>query len=158
MRCLVLDRPPDRHTHLDRLGLGRRWGRGTDRRKPLGLNVPAHEELEEQEQVRPVHDEGGRVVLGGNVARRVGLVVVEGCQGNGDAHHHLRDLGDGNDHGVQPLGLTADRHQKVVQVHDGMDGIVHHHEEDSWGARGNVRVPAIQQDGDVMVPAEIRAR
>jgi hypothetical protein len=145
-------------THLDRLGLGRRRRRGTDRRKPLGLNVPAHEELEEQEQVRPVHDEGGRVVLGGNVARRVGLVVVEGGQGNGDAHHHLRDLGDGNDHGVQPLGLTADRHQKVVKVHDGMDGIVHHHEEDSWGARGNVRVPAIQQDGDVMVPAEIRAR
>ena len=45
-----------------------------------------------------------------------------------DTHKHLRDLDHSDPHGIEPLGLGADRHKEEVEIHNRMDGKVDAHE------------------------------
>ena len=120
----------------------------------LGLEVSANKELQEQKEVAAVHDKRRRVVFTLNQAGRIRLVVVKSSQRARHTDDHLRDLCHRNPDRVEPLRSELHRHQEIVTIHDCMDGVVHHNKEDSrWRCR-HVRMPAVQKDGDVMVPVE----
>mmetsp|Transcript_11181 Transcript_11181/g.20250 ORF Transcript_11181/g.20250 Transcript_11181/m.20250 type:complete len:275 (-) Transcript_11181:80-904(-) len=115
--------------------------------------VPVDGELEEEGEVASVHDGSGDEVVVGDGAVS-GVLVVVAREAYGDSDDHLHDLGDGDEEGVHPLGLHADGHQKVVAVHDGVDGVVHADEEEAGGGLEGVGVPAEEEDGHVVVPVE----
>ena len=122
----------------------------------LGLEVPSDEELHEQEQVASVHDKGGRVVFALELARAflVSRVEVEGRECHGHTDNHLRNLERCDVHWIEPLGSELDGHEEIVEVHAGMDGVVHDDEKDSRWACRHVRMPAVQKDRDVMIPVK----
>lgn len=120
----------------------------------LRLDVAADEKLQEQEEVAAVHDKGGNVVLCLNVALRISLEEVESSQSDRNAHNHLRNLHRRDNNGVQPTRLQSHRHQKVVAVHAGMNRVVHGHKENTRWRLCNIRVPAVQQDRDVVIPMQ----
>jgi hypothetical protein len=125
-----------------------------DRLLLLRLEVSANKELKKEEQITSVHDKRCRVVLFFNAAGWVRLVVVKTEQGHNNTHHHLRDLKDGNDHGIEPLGAKLHGHQKVIAIHGSMYAVVHHNEKDS-GRRGcHVRMPAVQENSNMVVPMQ----
>jgi len=64
----------------------------------------------------------------------------------------LTELQHRDENGVEPFGSAFDGHEKVVPVHDGMDAVIHHNEEESAGRGGDVGMPAVEKDGDVMIP------
>lgn len=70
------------------------------------------------------------------------------------AHDHLGDLGDSDVHAVEPLRLDLDCHKEVVKIHDGVDAVVHRDKHDPNRVLGHVRMPAIQQDRNVVVPVQ----
>ena len=120
----------------------------------LWLKVTANKELQEQKEVASIHDECCRVVFTLNQASRVRFVIIESSQRTSDADDHLRDLENGNDHWIEPLGAELHGHQKVVSIHGSVHTVVHDHEEDS-GRRGcHVGMPAVKKDRDVMVPVQ----
>ena len=101
----------------------------------LGLEVSTNKELQEQKEVAAVHDKRRRVVFALNQAGRIRFVVVKSSQRARHTDDHLRDLENGNNHWIEPLGTKFHGHQEVVSVHGSMDTVVHDHEEDS-GRRG----------------------
>ena len=66
----------------------------------------------------------------------------------------MRDLGYRNVHAVEPLGFALDGHQKVIKIHDCVDGEVHGAKDNARGCLGNVAVPAIRQHRNVVVPVQ----
>lgn len=78
--------------------------------------------------------------------------VVKAKEGDGDAHDHLRYLHSRDNHGIEPTGSGSDGHEKVVSVHGGVDGVVHDDKENSRRGFGDVTVPAVEEDRNVMVP------
>jgi len=63
-------------------------------------------------------------------------------------------LGYGDEGGRDTFGPHLDGGEEVVAIHDSMDGIVHGHKVETSGRSVGVRVPAEEQDGDVVVPVE----
>lgn len=124
----------------------------------LGLGILDHEtsdkELAKEVQVAAVHEKSrndGTVVDRTFLFRLVELV---GQNGHGTASNHLCYLHKGDPHGIEPLGLHFHGHQKVVAVHDGVDGVVHGGHVDANGRGVGVSVPRVEEDGDVMVPVQ----
>ena len=66
----------------------------------------------------------------------------------------MRNLKRCDNHGVQPLGAHFGGHEKVVKVHAGMNRIVYRDEKDTGGRHGHVRMPAVEQDRNVMIPMQ----
>lgn len=121
----------------------------------LFARISLEKELDKEHQIGSIHDECRNVVFSLDVTGfsiRVGHDKTQ--NGHGDTDDHLRDLRDGNVHGIKPLGFHFDGHQKVIKVHDGMNGIIHDAKDNTGGCLGNVRMPAIGQDGNVMVPMQ----
>ena len=45
-------------------------------------------------------------------------------------------------------------HETIVKIHDCVDAIIHHDKENARWTRGDIGMPAIQQDGNVVVPMQ----
>lgn len=69
-------------------------------------------------------------------------------------HQHLCDLHERDHHGEGSRHTSAGRSSRVVAVHERMDGVVHAHEPAAAGHTVFIRVPAVQQDSDVMIPVQ----
>mmetsp|Transcript_54623 Transcript_54623/g.116047 ORF Transcript_54623/g.116047 Transcript_54623/m.116047 type:complete len:230 (+) Transcript_54623:128-817(+) len=123
----------------------------------LDLDVPRQEEVQEQIEVAPVHDESRGEVFLLNVANPplLGVAVkVETQRRHRHPHGHLGDLHQRDDDRVEPARAHPHGHQEVVPVHDRVDGVVHGHEEQPRGGGRDVAVPAEEEDGHVMVPVQ----
>ena len=125
--------------------------------------IAFQKEFEKEEKVASVHDEGGVIVVppqmtvGEGKAGAASDADVQEPTGNGrdnDADDHLTQLEDGNVHGLECFGFAINGHEKVVTVHDGMDGVVHDAKYEGLGGPDNIRVPAVEEDRYVMVPME----
>ena len=137
--------------------------------------------MQEQEKVTNVHDEDASIVFKGSPAS-LAANDQKGKNGNGTSDNHLSNLGNGDPLGVEPLGLALDGHQKVVEIHDGVDSNCGERKERNGGcelffrkstilfqffsltvdsgveqsrwAVGNKSVPGAEQDGNVVVPVQ----
>lgn len=83
------------------------------------------------------------------------MARVAGHDGDEGADEHLCNLqgGDGLRKGPGDVG-EADSHEEVVEVHDGVDGVVHRAEPDARCRHGVEGVPAVQHDRDVVEPVQ----
>lgn len=111
------------------------------------------EEDGEEQQVAEVHDEGVEDVVHGGEAVDVMVPVIEEPQ-NAQPHEHLRDLHERDQHGDGSRHASAGRSKRVVAVHERVDGVVHAHEPAAAGHTVFIRVPAVEQDSDVMIPVQ----
>ena len=140
------------HFALCLFRLGRRYGGYAW----IDTQITPHKELSKQEQVTSVHDKGRRIVFVTQMTRFFPLTHGNKGSSNCDTntHHHLRNLCCRNHHGWQPLGFAVTGHEAVVKIHNGVDAIVHDHEEDARWTRCHIGMPAIEQDCNVMVPMQ----
>lgn len=111
------------------------------------------EEDGEEQQVAEVHDKGVDDVVHGGDAVDFVFPEIEEPQ-NAQPHEHLRDLHECDQHGDGSRHASAGRSNRVVAVHECMDGVVHGHEPAAAGHTVFIRVPAVQQDSDVMIPVQ----
>ena len=116
------------------------------------LEVASNKKLHKQEQITAVHNKGGRIVLFLDLAIRVRTVIIKSSKSDEHTDDHLRNLKSGNNHGVKPFWTELHRHQEVVAVHGCMHTVVHNNKENSWRRSSHIRMPAVQQHSDVMVP------
>lgn len=124
--------------------------------------VPLQKELDKQKQVRPVHGQGRIVIVFAQMTKGQGKrgrpdpVVQQPTRHrrDGDPHHHLTDLQQGNVHGPKGFRFDARRHEEIVKIHDAVHQIVHDAENESLRGADNVGMPAIEEDRNVMVPME----
>lgn len=118
----------------------------------LSLIVTSDEELQKQEKITSIHHKSCSIVFFLNHTSLIGRIIVESSQSNCDTNYHLGNLKCSDDHRIQPLWAHSDCHQKIIKVHACMYRVVHHHKEDArWGSC-NIRMPAIEQDRDMMIP------
>mmetsp|Transcript_102394 Transcript_102394/g.310831 ORF Transcript_102394/g.310831 Transcript_102394/m.310831 type:complete len:320 (+) Transcript_102394:212-1171(+) len=83
----------------------------------------------------------------------LGDQYVQVGQRDRNANGHLDKLQEC--HEEAPLRWTlANRREEVVEVHDGVHGVVHGDEVDAGGHLPHVGVPAIEQHGAVVVPVQ----
>mmetsp|Transcript_16602 Transcript_16602/g.20686 ORF Transcript_16602/g.20686 Transcript_16602/m.20686 type:complete len:96 (-) Transcript_16602:534-821(-) len=75
-------------------------------------------------------------------------------QRHSDTHKHLTYLRNCDNNGVEPFWFHFDCHEKIVTVHNRVDGVIHGDEEESTGRCGHIGMPAIEKDRDVMIPVE----
>lgn len=73
---------------------------------------------------------------------------------NDTAYQHLRDLGQGDEHGKLPRDSETSRSQGIVRVHQGVHAEVHGHEPTTPGNHVLVGVPGVQEHSDVVVPVQ----
>eukprot|EP00981_Chlorochromonas_danica_P000288 scaffold67_cov180-Ochromonas_danica.AAC.2 len=122
--------------------------------------ITGRRELNEQVEIGtidyPASDEVGDFVIA--LSRGVALtaedVVIVRSSHDGRAHKHLRDLQQGDDPRGEPLGDLLESLETVVEVHDGVHGVVHGDEVESCARHGHIGVPAEDQHGDVVVPVQ----
>jgi hypothetical protein len=135
------------------------------RNSALGLLEPvtSNKKLQKQKEIAPVHDKGCRIVFRPESTRRLAiaigfvlfcLVKVKGRAGDSHTHNHLRNLKAGNNHGIEPLRLQAHGCEKVVSVHAGMYRVVHSNKENTRGRLGCIRMPAVEENGNVVIPVQ----
>ena len=124
----------------------------------LWSKVASYKKLQEEEQIAAIHDKRSRIVFLFNLAFRISVVVVKTDESDSYADHHLRNLESSDNHWVEPLWAKVHCHQEIVAIHRSMYTVVHHNKEDARRRSCNVRVPAIKQNGDVMVPMEENER
>lgn len=79
-------------------------------------------------------------------------IIIECRESHTNSNEHLAKLHERDKDGVEPLRTPLHRHQKVVSIHDRVNRVVHNDEEKSTGAGGDVGMPAVKEDSDVMVP------
>lgn len=72
----------------------------------------------------------------------------DGC----NTENHLQDLHDSD--ALSPRNTDTLGHQVIVEVHDGVNKVVHHTEDKPGWVLPNDRVPAESEDRGVMVPME----
>mmetsp|Transcript_46609 Transcript_46609/g.143754 ORF Transcript_46609/g.143754 Transcript_46609/m.143754 type:complete len:325 (-) Transcript_46609:52-1026(-) len=126
----------------------------------LGLRrqVQLLEERREEDEVRRVHDEAHAAVRAVDGAR-VGVVVevVEGGDDGGHPDDHLQQLQrrDRLRERLHDLARhVAQVHHEVVAVHDRVDEEVHRREPEARRDAVQVRVPAVEHHGGVVVPVQ----
>lgn len=82
------------------------------------------------------------------------LLLVIGYSVDDNTDDHLRDL-SARDDNINPFGDSiAERAHPVVRVHGCMNGEVHKDKPATRGAKVFARVPAVDEDGCVVVPVE----
>jgi len=117
-------------------------------------------ELNKQIQIRGVDDAGsnqiGHVVtaFSWGVLSATVLVVVHRHNDKVSTHDHLTDLHDGDDPRRKPLGDGLTSLQEVVEIHDGMNSVVHGREVVTITGFSDVAVPSKNQHSNVMVPVQ----
>lgn len=118
-------------------------------------NVGLKEEMAEEHKVAEVHERGPEDVLKVGVALVVVMLhPVEDQVVNDTAHQHLRDLGQGDEHGKLPGDSETRSPQGIVRVHDGVYAIVHSHEPTTPSYHVFVGVPRVEEHSDVVVPVQ----
>lgn len=120
----------------------------------LRLEVACDKELQKEEKIASIHEKGCRVVFLFDFAFLVCAVKIESQHGDDDTYNHLRNLETSDNDRVEPLGAEFHGHQKVIAVHASVNTVVHRDEENSWRRGGDIRMPAIKQNRDVMVPMQ----
>jgi hypothetical protein len=120
----------------------------------LGLEVAANKELQKEEKIASIHDKGCRVVFLFDFAFLVCAVKIESQHGDDDADNHLRNLETSDNHRVEPLGAEFHGHQEIISVHASVNTVVHGDKENSWRRGRDIRMPAIKQNRDVVVPMQ----
>ncbi len=119
----------------------------------LRLQIGVVEEVEEENKVREVHEKGPHDVFVRDVALIAAPLLEVGDRVDNDADDHLGDLPAG-DHDVDPLwDSEAEGAEAVVRVHGSVDGEVHEDKPATGGAEVLARVPAVDEDSCVVVPA-----
>lgn len=68
--------------------------------------------------------------------------------------HHLQQLEGSDEHGHLPRRTVPHRPQRVIRVHNRVDAVVHDDEPASASRVLGVAEPAVEEDGDVVVPVE----
>lgn len=111
------------------------------------------EEDGEEQQVAEVHQRGADdVALGGEA---VGVMIPEVEEPyDAEPYEHLCDLHERDHHGTESRHSSAGCFSRVVAVHERMDDVVHGHEPAAAGHTVFIRVPGVEQDGDVMIPVQ----
>mmetsp|Transcript_21401 Transcript_21401/g.46478 ORF Transcript_21401/g.46478 Transcript_21401/m.46478 type:complete len:159 (-) Transcript_21401:428-904(-) len=84
---------------------------------------------------------------------RIAVIVKRGNR-HPHTNEHLTELHERNDDWVEPLGSHFNSHEEVIPVHYRMDGVVHHNEKEARGGGISVRKPAVEEDGNVMIPMQ----
>jgi len=117
-------------------------------------------ELNKQIQIRRVDDttsnQVGHVVTAfswGIFATTI-LVVVHRHNNEVGAGNHLTDLHQGDDPRRKPLGDGLDGLQEVVEIHDGMDSVVHGGKIVAVTGFSDIGVPAEEEYSNVVVPVQ----
>ena len=82
------------------------------------------------------------------------MKIVCGQDVDGASHHHLQGLKGGDDHGHHVGHLDPAGPDPVVGVHQGVHGVVHHHEPPAGRGEADIGVPGEPEHGHVMVPVE----
>ena len=118
-----------------------------------GVDISSEEKLHKQKKVAHIHDENTGIILKSGPATRFSN-GIEGYNTDNTPNHHLCYLSNGDPFGIEPLWLHLNRHEKVVEVHDGMNTVVDCTVDQSRGSMMNVGVPSTQQDCDMMVPVQ----
>ena len=118
------------------------------------LQISTNKELQKQKQITAIHDKGSSIVFSFNLTQWIRLEKVKARQGDGDATKHLRNLHHGNNLGIKPFRADSERHQTIITVHGGVDRVVHGDKKDTVRRGGDIGMPAVQQDGNVMVPVQ----
>ena len=112
------------------------------------------EEVEEEYEVREVHEKRHGDVLIADLALFAVALLEVGNEIDVDAENHLRYLA-ARDRNVHPLGYAeAERSKAVVRVHGGVHREVHDDEPASAGAQLHGREPAVDEHRGVMIPVE----
>lgn len=117
------------------------------------LEVGLIEEDGEEQQVAEVHHRGVDDVVHGGDTVDVMFPEIQEPQ-HAQPHHHLCDLHERDHHGEGSRHTSAGCSSRVVAVHERMDGEVHAHEPAAAGHTVFIRVPAVEQDSDVMIPVQ----
>lgn len=107
--------------------------------------------MAEEHEVAEVHERGPEDVLEVGVT----LVVLHPLEDqviNDAAYQHLKDLGQGDEHGELPGDAETRRSQGIVRVHHRVHAIVHSHKPTTPSNHVLVGVPGVQQHSDVVVP------
>lgn len=112
------------------------------------------EEVEEENEVREVHEKGPLDILVSDVTLVAARFLEVGNRVDDNTDNHLRDLATRDDN-VDPLrNSVAERAHSVVRVHGSMNGEVHENEPTTGGAEVFARVPAVDEDSCVVVPVK----
>ena len=121
--------------------------------------IPIQGKLRKERKVRRIHDTPGGNVEAVHVTRIViHQILIRRRHLHRHTDHHLCDLGRGDDKWRHPRRFHLECHEAIIAVHDGMHGVVHGHKVERLGCLRRKRVPAIQQDSDVVVPVEKQQR
>ena len=81
------------------------------------------------------------------------VMIVKAQERDDHPDNHLRNLQNGNKHG-RLARFDMNGHQKVVEVHEMVDGVIHHDKENPRRRLGHVAVPTVKQDGNMVVPVQ----
>lgn len=112
------------------------------------------EEVEEENEVREVHEKGPLDIRVSDVTLVATRFLEVGDRIDDNADNHLRDLTAGDDD-IDPFwNSVAERAKSVVRVHGSMHGEVHEDEPTTRGAEVFARVPAVDEDSCVVIPVE----
>ena len=118
------------------------------------FQVGVVEEIREKYEVAGIHEETVAEVFIGLLAVVTLFLVLVDQDIDGNANRHLGYLQCCDDHGY-PLGdVETESFETVVGVHEGVHGVVHHHEPSAWGGVVCVAVPDVDHDSDVVVPVK----
>lgn len=112
------------------------------------------EEVAEEQKVGEVDGEREVEVLVGLLTRAALVLESVVADGDGDAEDHLGDLEGGDEHGDMLGEAQVERAQRVVGIHESVNGVVHPDEPASTGGVVLVSVPGVHEDSDVMIPVE----
>lgn len=119
----------------------------------VGIHISSEEELHKQKKVAHIHDENTGVILKPGPATWFSN-GIEGYNTDNTANHHLCYLSNGNPFGIEPFWLHLNRHEEVVEIHNGVNAVVDCAVDQSRGSMMDVGVPGTQQDRDMMVPMQ----
>ena len=110
----------------------------------LGTEISADEELKEQKEITSIHDERCRVIFALNHARVVRQIIVESHQRYSNANNHLRNLKRSDNDWVEPFWAKTHCHEEIVEIHAGVNRVVHNNKENTRRRLRDIGMPAIQ--------------
>lgn len=112
-------------------------------------------ELRKQHEIAEIHDERPGDILVRRIALSSRVQLEKRVNVDGASDHHLEELHE-RDGDVHLAGYFDEARcsQSVVAVHDGVYGEVGDDEIASWSDLITIRVPSVEEYGDVMIPVQ----